>query len=117
GAPAGATVATWAADRASPRLGVAGAASRIGVEDAVAGARVDLDFVEEARLVLGERSAVDREQDRVAAIRIETGRPHQPGVNLGSAGRDGGETLDVGELPTGDEAVADRGDPRAVPDE
>ena len=109
-APAGAGTSSRPADRPPPRLRAAGAAARVRVENAVAGARVDLDLVEEPRLVLGERAAVDREQDRVPATLVEARRSHEPRVDLGSVGRDGGEPFRLGDLAARDEVVADGGD-------
>src|SRR4029077_2441844 len=105
------------ADGASPLLRVAGAAARVRVEHAVARTGVDLDLVEEARVVLRERAAVDREQHRVTARLVEAGRPHQPRVHLGPVGGDGLEALGLAELTAGDELVGDAGHPFAVPSE
>src|SRR6185312_2928599 len=113
-APAGAVAVARAANRASPLLGVAGAAARVREEDAVAGPRVHLHLVEETRAVLRERAAVDRDERRVALSLVEAGRAHEPRVDLGPIGGGCGEPLDIGELPSRNEVVADGGDPLSV---
>src|SRR5581483_2319240 len=98
GSPTGPGAVDRAADGATPRLRVAGAAARVGVEHGVAGAGVHLELVEEAGSVLREGAAVDRQQDRVALPLLEARRAHEPRIHLGAVPRGGREPLRLDEL-------------------
>ena len=68
------------------RLAVAGRAPRVAHQDGVASRGIDLGLVEQGPGELGERAAVDVQQDRVWSL---ARRPHQPAVDRVAVG--GGE--------------------------
>src|SRR5262249_31687529 len=73
-------------------LAVSLAASRVRVDDGVAGAGVHLELVEEVVPVHRVRAAVDVEQSRIAPAVDESGGPHHPHVQL-EAGAGEAESL------------------------
>ena len=60
-------------DQVAERLAVARAAARVGVQDDVAGGGVELDLGREAGAVVGERAAVDLEDQRILCVRSKPG--------------------------------------------
>ena len=99
GPPARPLIARGSADRAAPLLAVAGGTARIRVHDGVARTRVDLELVEEARVVLRERSAVNRKQCRILRAGLEAGRANDPAIDLAAVLRTRGEPFGFDELP------------------
>ena len=63
-------------------LAVAGAAARIGVEDDVAHRSPDLFFEIEAVAIVGERAAVNFEDQRIFLRGVEIGRLDDPALDL-----------------------------------
>ena len=63
-------------------LAIAGAPARVRVEDDVARRGEQLDFRAEAVPVVGERAAVDLEQERILAARVEVRRLHDPALDV-----------------------------------
>src|SRR5207302_3323308 len=100
-----------AVDGAPPVLAVARGATRVRIHHRVAGARVDLELVEELVAVLCERSSVDVEEQRIFLALLEPGRTHDPRLDLGTLGRQGSESLGRGELARARERPAHLTDP------
>ena len=69
-------------DQVAELLAITGAPSRVGVEDHVPLSRHNLLLEVEAVSVVGERTAVNFEDQRIFLGRIEAGRLDDPAVNL-----------------------------------
>jgi len=87
-----------AADRAPPFLAVARRAARVRVEHGVAGAGLNLELVEEPVSILGERTAVDVQEERIAATLLEAERADDPGLDFGAVRGDRREAFGLGGL-------------------
>ena len=108
----GRSSATRRSDRASEGLLAPGRAVGVGEQHAEPGLGPELELVEPALAVLRVRAAVDAEQGRVPFGMVEVARPDEPGVELLTGGRRGGEPLGgVGGVPLV-EAVGEVGEGR-----
>ena len=68
-------------DQIAELLSVAGAAPRVGVQHHIPGGCVELNLGGEAIAVVGERPAVNFEEQRILVAGIEIGRLHNPTLN------------------------------------
>src|SRR5262249_59896065 len=104
-------------DEVAELLTVASAAARVGVQDHVAGRRIELNVNRETRAVAGKGPTVDLQDQRVLLLRIEIGRLGDPTVELSPVpGRLEPDLLDLREGPVAQQAgVALSQPPRLLP--
>ena len=92
-------------------LAVAGAAARVGVEDDIPGGRHQLHLRREAVAVVGDRAAVDLEDQRIPPAGIEVRRLDDPALDRPAVERGiPPDFLDFAEHFAGQQVVVERSD-------